>query len=385
MRSHSQPASRTCLTEEVLSAFRAGLLPDPDSERRVADHLASCETCASRLSSLPHDPLSDLLRASDPLRPLIEAGQLGPIRSSDSTQAHQLSDSVPASPPERPSSARPAEELPVKLGDYFVIRELGGGSFGQVYLARDPLHQRLVALKVPRQDRFPTAESRELFLREARTVAELDHGAIVPMYDVCELPDGRCLLALKYIEGMTLQELMKLERIAPQRAAAIVARIADALDYAHRRQPGVWHRDVKPANILLDRSGLAYLTDFGLALQEDQQRQFAGQLAGTYPYMSPEQILARAEYLDGRSDIWGLGVILYELLTRQRPFRGTTYDELKHEIPQRAHRPARSVEPAVPRRLESICERCLRKDANERYATAAELARELRGAVEPRR
>jgi serine/threonine protein kinase len=364
-----------CLSDELLSDFAAGRLPDPALEEQLADHLASCDSCASRLQSLPGDPLLELLCAADPLQPLVESGRLPLDHSLLSTTSVLKVDSKRVEPRKR-SAPQVNEELPVKIGDYFVIRKLGRGGFGDVYLARDPLHERLVAVKVPRSDRFLTRDSRAAFLREARTIAELDHPHIVSLYDCCELSDGRCIVVMEYIEGTTLKELMQKERIDHARAVEIVAQIADALDYAHQRN--IWHRDVKPANILLDQEGQPYLTDFGLALHEEQQQQLGEELAGTAPYMSPEQILGRANQLDGRSDIWSLGVIFYELLTRHRPFQGSTYEELVQEIPNRTPKAPRFYDPAIGQKDELACMKCLERDPADRFATAAEFARELR-------
>ncbi len=367
-----------CLSDEVLRDFVAGRIQDPAVEEQLADHLASCEFCDTRLQQLPRDTLVDLLCQSDSLEHGVAPSKSAVERSLDTTSTKSLRpDESKVEPKDLPGTVdADAGELPVNCGNYFVVRELGSGGFGQVYLARDPIHSRLVAVKVPRPDRLHTPASRQAFLAEARTVAELDHRHIVPMYDCCELQDGRCLVAMKYVEGRDLRELMQSERIEPSRAADIVASIAAALDYAHRRK--IFHRDVKPANVLLDSDGTPYLTDFGLALHVDRQQHHVGELAGTYPYMSPEQILRRANHLDGRSDIWSLGVILFELLTRQRPFTGSTYEVLKEEILCKPARPLRTLDATIPRELEDICLKCLSKQVEQRYATAGDLAADLK-------
>lgn len=365
-----------CLSDELLSDFVGGRLSDLGLEEQLAEHLASCDTCALRLQTLPRDPLCELLRAEDPLGLLGNSGQLRSDHSLTSTDALLPSDSDLTSRRDTLAAIACCPELPVKIGSYFVIRLLGQGGFGDVYLARDPLHNRLVAIKVPRADRFVSRESRQAFLKEARTAAELDHPHIVSTYDCCELEDGRCIVVMEYIEGTTLRELMRSQRLDHARGATIVAQIAEALDYAHQR--GIWHRDVKPANILLDRDGTPYLSDFGLAVHEDQQPLLGDDLAGTYPYMSPEQILGQTSRLDGRSDIWSLGVILYELLAGERPFRGSTYDELKEEIPSRIPQVPRLCDATIDENLEQACLTCLEPDPDRRFATAAELAEQLR-------
>jgi serine/threonine protein kinase len=181
---------------------------------------------------------------------------------------------------------------------------------------------------------------------------------------------------MKYIEGQTLAKLNR--PMSQRQIAKLIATIADALHYAHTKD--FVHRDVKPANILLDKRGVPHLADFGLALHEDEQHVHVNECAGTRQYMSPEQTRGKSNQLDHRSDIWNVGVILYELLSRKRPFSGSEA-QLFEDIRHRPHRPLRSRNPSISKKLESICDRCLQKKPEERYATAADLARDLRRAV----
>jgi serine/threonine protein kinase len=365
-----------CLSDELLSDFVGGRLSNPGLEEQLAEHLASCDTCAHRLQTIPRDLLCELLRAEGLPAPEVKTDQFRSNHSLTSTNPLLAIKSEPTSRRDTLVAIECGPELPVKIGSYFVIRKLGQGGFGDVYLARDPLHNRLVAIKVPRADLFESRESRATFLKEARTAAELEHPHIVSTYDCCELDDGSCIVVMEYIEGTTLRGLMRSQRLDHARSATIVAQIAEALDYAHQR--GIWHRDVKPANILLDREGKPYLSDFGLAVHEDQQSLVGDELAGTYPYMSPEQVQRQSSRLDGRSDIWSLGVILYELLTGERPFRGTTYEELQEEIPNRTPQPPRSYDATISEKLEQACLKCLEPDPERRFAKAGELAEQLR-------
>ena len=377
----SDLAKPGCPSLQILRDFNTGRLEEPALEEAVAEHLGSCGYCASRLSSLPKGTIIELLCAPDPLRQLFAAGQLNPDQLLAATESRRQ---APTEGLEASCGAPGTDKLPVKIDHYFVIRELGRGGFGQVFLARDPQHSRLVAIKLPRPDRFATPQIREAFLAEARTVGLLDHPNIVPLYDCRELDDGRCIVVMKYVEGCTLHDLMKSERFDPKRSVELVAKMAEALQEAHKRN--IWHRDVKPANILIDREGTPYLTDFGLAINEEQQHLHANEIAGTYPYMSPEQVRRGAAELDGRSDVWSLGVILYELLTRQRPFKGATNERLLHDIQLRPHRPLSSRDAKIASKLEAICDRCLKKSPDQRYPTAARLAEDLRAFLnQPRR
>ncbi len=369
-----------CLSDDVLSDFIAGRLETPELQQRVVGHLEQCESCETRLNALPRDGIGGLPHEAGAVE-----GRTGSDRwpldlsLTSTTRSLAADDSSKATDPSDAAAAESTEELPERIGDYLIVQLLGKGGFGHVYLARDLPNQRRVAIKVPRPDRPFTRERRESFLNDARTIAALDHPNIVRLLDYPQLDDGRCCLVMEYIEGTNLADVLRREKLAPRRSAEIAAGIAEALDYAHQRN--IWHRDVKPDNILLDRTGKPHLTDFGLALREEQQHRRANELAGTYRYMSPEQISGRSHHLDGRSDIWSLGVILYEMLTQQLPFRGASYAELRDDISLRTHRAPSSLEGSIPERLEAICNRCLRKSPDERYSTASQLAADLRRAI----
>ncbi len=267
--------------------------------------------------------------------------------------------------------------VPEKIGRYQVRRRLGGGGFGHVYLCYDDRAQREVAIKVPRPDRLNSAEALEAFLREARNAARLDHPGIVPLYDFGEA-DRDCFLVYKFIEGRSLQERMEQEPIRLTQAMSVVAQVADALHHAHGKN--VFHRDIKPGNILLDQNGQAHVTDFGLAVQEEELPRARGHRWGTYPYMSPEQVRSEGHRIDGRTDIYSLGVVLYELLTGRRPFAGAT-EELFQQILFHDARPPRQIRDSIPRELERICLKAMSKQMNARYATAHDLAEELQLAM----
>jgi serine/threonine protein kinase len=289
---------------------------------------------------------------------------------------------APLGPVEAPPATQ-ARVWPEKIGRYFVVRWLGGGGFADVYLAKDPETSKRVAVKVPRRDKFRTEQSAGRFLKEARTAADLEHPAIVQVSDYGRGEEGTCYVVMEYLEGRSLQDVLKTEKLSPRQAAEIVLQVAEGLRYAHQR--GIYHRDIKPANILIDKEGQAKIVDFGLAVNEEDRWSYKDELSGTWPYMSPEQVRGEAHRIDGRTDLWSLGVVLYQLLARQRPFNGRTADQLRDEILHRPPKPVRMVDESVPKVLDEICRRCLAKSADDRLPTADELAAGLRAYLQPAR
>jgi serine/threonine protein kinase len=184
---------------------------------------------------------------------------------------------------------------------------------------------------------------------------------------------------MEYLEGSSLQERIKRGPVPRDEAVALVIRVAEAVQHAHEQ--GFVHRDLKPSNILFNREGKPCVADFGLAVHESTQRKLTGEYSGTLPYMSPEQVRGETHHLDGRSDIWSIGVIFYELLAGRRPFNGETGDELRDEILNREPKPLRQVDASIPAELERVCLKCLAKPVTSRYNSASELADDLRNCV----
>jgi len=350
----------------------------------IRDHLAACDSCRSALDRISDDPELRVwaLAGDRPVGPAADGPGLARLLSVGCATTWP-------GPDQGDDPARPSEDLSAyltpstrpgdlgRLGPYRVDAVLGRGGMGTVFRGHDEALDRVVALKVLRPG-LAHEKARARFVREARAAARVVHDHVVRVHAVANPEDGPPYLVMEYLDGPTLaEELVRKGRLAPREAAVVAAGVADGLAAAHAA--GLVHRDIKPANILSDpATGRYKIADFGLARASARPAVETqdGLIAGTPAYMSPEQAQG-ADDLDPRSDVYSLGATLYEVLTGDLPFRGTPQMVLRQVVSDEP-RPPRKLNDAVSRDLETVCLKAMAKEPHRRYASAADLAADLR-------
>jgi serine/threonine-protein kinase len=271
---------------------------------------------------------------------------------------------------------------PSTLGRYKVLKELGRGSMGVVYLGKDPTIQRFVAIKTMRldeiDDRDKLQEVKARFFREAESTGRLSHPNIVTIFDAGEENDLG-YIAMEMLQGTTLKQWSRKPNLLPlEKVIPILATVAEAMDYAH--QQGVVHRDIKPANIMLTTEEVVKVMDFGIAKMATSSKTQTNIVLGTPTYMSPEQIAGKK--VDGRSDIFSLAVVMFELLTGRPPFTADNVSALLFAIAHTPHLSVKAIRPDLPPTIKTVLDRALQKDPVHRYRRAGEFAMELRSSLE---
>src|SRR6476659_7025877 len=267
-------------------------------------------------------------------------------------------------------------QIQMEFGDYELLEEIGRGGQGVVYRARQKSLNRTVALKVIGLGQWSSTPHLKRFRHEAEAAARLEHPQIVPIYEIGER-DGSCYFSMQFIEGGQLDQILKREPMSPRRAAELLVKIARTVQFAHEH--GILHRDIKPGNILLDASGDPHLTDFGLARLVESESIVTHTLdvLGTPSYMATEQAIGNNAQVTGATDVYGLGAVLYQLLTGHPPFAGgTTYETIKLLLDTEPRQP-RLLNPKIDRDLSTICLKCIEKDPKRRYPSALALAEDL--------
>ncbi len=335
-----------CPPPRLWHAFLSGNVND-DTLDKLSDHLTTCNACLETLEQAATESGRSWIESSSPF-----------LAEANFAHFERRLENAIVNPP-----------LPTKVGRFEVQGLLGSGGFGQVLLANDSLLKRAVAIKVPSRSAFETEGELSSFLSEARHAASLDHPGIVPIYDVIADDDGRTIIVMKHIRGESLARVMHKGPVERSTAIRWMIQIARAVHFAHER--GLVHRDLKPANILIDDNGNAHVTDFGLGLNMQDESSSAMRRGGTPAYMSPEQVCHDTAAIDRRTDVWSLGILLAELVHRQRPFpqqnRATLFAAIADDEPILNGDP--DSETLVP-----LIRRCLTKSPAERLGSAEVLA-----------
>ncbi len=324
---------------------------------------------------------SDSAPAPEPIARTIEfdsqRGASTPASTAGASSAPTAGGAAPVATAAVPDSP---VQMTGSIGRYTIRQQLGAGSFGVVLRCSDDDLKRDVAIKLPHRQGAPSAERIKEFLHEAQSAARLRHPGIVTVLDTGQTADGRVYIVYEFIRGATLQSRLDQGNYSLEDVVRWVAGSAEALHHAHKN--GIVHRDIKPANILLDEESHPHVADFGLAKMDDQFfKNDAGRVLGTAAYMSPEQAAGQSHWASPQTDIYSLGVMLYQMLTKRLPFGGRTLSEMLEQVKQRVPSPPRTIDDKIPKPLEDVCLKAMAKNPADRYSTGADMAADLRRAI----
>ena len=375
---HETTSDREQRLNEVMAAYvlDAELSRAPNRNELLAQH----PDIAAEMESFFRD-YDRVDRLAQPLREAARAAQAAVVEAAElprgsTTDGAESSDPDPTQPQYRISQAPAAGTHVRYFGDFELTGEIARGGMGVVYRARQLSLNRPVALKMILAGALASADDVLRFRNEAEAAANLDHPNIVPVHEV-GLHEGLTYFSMKLIDGASLAERLSEYTSDPRAAAKLLATIARAVHHAHQR--GVLHRDLKPSNILIDRQGQPHVSDFGLAkrVEADVELTRSGAVVGSPPYMAPEQTTGRRGAITTATDVYGLGAVLYAMLTGRPPFRADSVLETIEQVRQREPEPPSGINHRVARDLQTVCLKCLDKDPERRYGSALELAEDL--------
>src|SRR5579883_3108907 len=375
MDPNPRASESACPDRDTLAAFSCGRLPD-DPLELIAEHVSSCARCATILEELQvKDTVVFRLRRSSADKPVVDEAVCAQL--AEQARAILEAESVPATVNGTGAAeVLPVPRLPAVFGPYLLLERIGQGGMGIVYKARQETLKRLVALKMIRAGSYASAEERLRFQREGEAIARIRHGHVVQIHDFGE-HEGQMYFSMELLEGGTLSSRLHKGPLPEREAAELVRALAQAVAAAHEQE--VVHRDLKPRNVLFAADGTAKITDFGLAkvLDSGSSVTCTDAIMGTPAYMAPEQVRGEGWKIGRATDVYALGVILYETLTGNLPFCGESRSQTlelvrtaEPELPSRRR-------PGLARDLEAICLKCLEKEPKQRYPSAAALAEDL--------